>query len=273
MSPDATPRRCFTRDYELGRSAVVRELERSVLGCDYGATSWTTRDEAGAVADLLGLRPRVRLLDVGAGAGWPGLYLSQISGCDVVLTDIPHIGVRLALERAARDGIGERCRAVVSDGAALPFADSSFDAISHSDVLCCMPAKLELLQECRRVASAGASMVFSVIAPAPALSEAERRLAIESGPEFVDVDGDYPTLLKQSDWRVLQQIDVTDVFAQSIRTSLPLMSTREDLLVETLGAEGYQERVNRRQATLVGLDRRVLKRQVFVARAATIQSA
>jgi SAM-dependent methyltransferase len=273
MSPDATPRRCFTRDYELGRSAAVRDLERDVLGCDYGATSWTTRDEAGTVADLLGLRPCVRLLDVGAGAGWPGVYLSLISGCDVVLTDIPHVGVRLALERAARDGIGERCGAVVSDGAALPFADSSFDAISHSDVLCCMPAKFELLRETRRVAREGAAMVFSVIAPAAALSEAERRLAIESGPEFVDVDGDYPTLLEQSGWRALQRIDVTDVFAQSIRTSLHLMSTREDSLVESLGAEDYRERVKRRQATLAGLDRRVLKRQIFVATAAKIGSA
>ena len=273
MSPDATPRRCFTRDYELGRSAVVRDLERNVLGCDYGATSWTTRDEAAAVADLLGLRPRLHLLDVGAGAGWPGLYLSQISGCDVVLTDIPHIGVRLALQRAARDGISERCRAVVSDGAALPFADSSFDAISHSDVLCCMPAKLELLRECRRVARAGAPMVFSVIAPAAALSEVDRQLAIESGPEFVDVDGDYPTLLEQSNWHVLRQIYVTEVFAKSIRTSLHLMSTREDSLVETLGAKDYHERVKRRQATLVGLDRRVLKRQIFVATAAATQSA
>ena len=273
MLADAAPRRCFTRDYELGRSPAVRDLERGVLGCDYGATSWTTRDEAGTVADLLGLRPSMRLLDVGAGAGWPGLYLSLISRCDVVLTDIPHVGVRLALERAARDGIGERCRGVVSDGAALPFAESSFDAISHSDVLCCMPAKLALLKECRRVARAGASMVFSVIAPAAALSDAERRLAIESGPEFVDLDGSYPTLLEQSDWRVLQRIDVTDVFAQSIRTSLRLMSAREDALVETLGVEDYRERVKRRQATLTGLDRRVLKREIFVAARASIRSA
>src|SRR5262249_10214747 len=68
----ASPR-CFTRDYELGRSTTVRELERDVLGSDYGATSWTTRDEARTVAELLGLRPDMRLLDVGAGAGWPGL--------------------------------------------------------------------------------------------------------------------------------------------------------------------------------------------------------
>src|SRR5713101_4633295 len=197
MPYHARPRRCFTRDYELGLAVAVRELERNVLGCDYGATSWTTRDEAGRVVDLLALRPHVRLLDVGAGAGWPGLYLAQISGCDVVLTDIPHVGVRLALERAARDGIGERCQAVVSDGAALPFVEGSFDAISHSDVLCCMPAKLALLQECRRVAREAASMVFSVIVPAAALSDAERRFAIESGPEFVDLDGSYPTLLEQ----------------------------------------------------------------------------
>jgi ubiquinone/menaquinone biosynthesis C-methylase UbiE len=268
MSPDAAPKRCFTRDYELGRSAAVRDLERNVLGCDYGATSWTTRDEAGTVVDLLGLRPRLRLLDVGAGAGWPGLYLAQISGCDVVLTDIPHVGVRLALERAARDGIGERCRAVVSDGTAMPFASHSFDAISHSDVLCCMEAKVELLRECRRVAHTGGPMVFSVIAPAPGLSDAERRLAIESGPEFVDLDGTYPTLLEQSDWRVVQQIDVTDVFAQSIRTSLHLMSAQEDTLVKALGAETYRERVKRREATLTGLDRRVLTRQIFVATAA-----
>ena len=270
MPADAAPRSCFASDYEVGSSAVVRELERSVLGCDYGATSWTTRDEAGMVADLLGLRPSMRLLDVGAGAGWPGLYLSRISGCDVLLTDIPHVGVRLALERAAREGIGARCRAVVSDGTALPFAESSFDAISHSDVLCCMPAKLELLRECRRVARAGASMVFSVIALAAGLTEAERWLAIESGPEFVAVDGEYPTLLERSDWRVLRRIDVTDVFAQSIRTSLHLMGARVDALVETLGLEDYRERVKRRQATLTGLDRCVLKREVFVATAAPI---
>jgi hypothetical protein len=108
MSADAAPRRCFTREYELGRSPAVRDLERGVLGCDYGATSWTTRDEAGTVADLLGLRPSSRLLDVGAGAGWPGLYLSLISGCGVVLRDIPHVGVRLALERAAWRGVDTR---------------------------------------------------------------------------------------------------------------------------------------------------------------------
>src|SRR5438046_357159 len=98
-----TSRACFARDYELGRFAAMRDLERSVLGSDYGGTSWTTRREAGQIAELLGLRAGMRLLDVGAGAGWPGLYLAQVTGCDVVLTDRPFVGLQIALERSATD--------------------------------------------------------------------------------------------------------------------------------------------------------------------------
>ena len=264
--PDVTTSRgCFTRDYELGRSAAIRDLERSVLGCDYGGTSWTTRREAGRIAELLGLRPGVRLLDVGAGAGWPGLYLAQVTGCDVVLADVPIVGLQIALERASADGFEERCRAVVADGAALPLRESSFDALSHSDVLCCMPAKLSMLQACRRVARTGARMVFSVIAPAPSLSVSERRIAIESGPEFVDVDCDYALLLEQSEWCVQERVDVTAEFAQSLRTSLDGMKLRIEALTEVLGVDEFSERTTRRQATLAAIDRGLLKREIFAA--------
>jgi hypothetical protein len=67
MSPEAAQPRCFTRDYELGRSEALRDLERDVLGCNFATTSWTTRDEARAVVDLVALRSQMRLLDVGAG--------------------------------------------------------------------------------------------------------------------------------------------------------------------------------------------------------------
>jgi ubiquinone/menaquinone biosynthesis C-methylase UbiE len=264
-----TSRGCFARDYELGRSAAMRDLERSVLGCDYGGTSWTTRREAGRIAELLGLRPGVRLLDVGAGAGWPGLYLAQVTGCDVVLADLPVVGLQTALERAAADGLEERCRVVVTDGAALPFGESSFDAVSHSDVLCCMPAKLAMLQACQRVACTGARMVFSVIAPAASLSESERQLAIESGPPFVDVARDYSLLLEESGWRVQERIDVTIEFAQSIRTWLGGMKISAEALSKVLGVDEFAERVMRKQATLAAIDRGLLKREIFAAIAAT----
>jgi len=39
----------------------------------YGGTSWTTKAEADRVGRLLDLAPLDRLLDIGAGAGWPQL--------------------------------------------------------------------------------------------------------------------------------------------------------------------------------------------------------
>jgi SAM-dependent methyltransferase len=247
----------------------MRDLERSVLGCDYGGTSWTTRREADRIAELLELRPGVRLLDVGAGAGWPGLYLAHVTGCDVVLADLPVVGLQIALERAAADGIKARCRAVVADGATLPFGESSFDALSHSDVLCCMPAKLSMLQACRRVACEGARMVFSVIASAPSLSPSERQIAIESGPEFVDVDGDYALLLEQSGWSVQERMDVTAEFAKSMRTTLEGMKLGAGELTKVLGADEFSERVIRRQATLAAVDQGLLKREILVATTVT----
>ena len=148
-----TSRPCFARDYELGRSAAMRDLERSVLGCDYGGTSWTTRREAGRIAELLGLRPGVRLLDVRAGAGWPGLYLAQLTGCDVVLADLPVVGLQIALSAPRPTASRSDARLWWQTAPRCLLETISFDALSHADVLCCMPAKLSMLQACRRVAS------------------------------------------------------------------------------------------------------------------------
>ena len=38
---------------------------------------------------MLGLGPGRRLLDVGGGQGWPGLYLARQTGCTVVRTPVP----------------------------------------------------------------------------------------------------------------------------------------------------------------------------------------
>ncbi len=54
---------------------------------------------------MLGLRPGLRLLDVGAGSGWPGIYMAERSGCDLALMDLPLTGLQIAARRANRDQI------------------------------------------------------------------------------------------------------------------------------------------------------------------------
>lgn len=255
----------FDRTYECGCAPAVRELERHVLGCDYGGTSATTRTEADRIASRLALRPGVRLLEVGAGSGWPGLYLAKSTGCEVTLADVPLAGLRVATERAAADGLASRCVPVAADGAKLPFRERVFDAVSHSDVLCCVPAKLEMLRECRRVARRGARMDFSVIAVAPNLSEAERRIAIEGGPSFVEAPEDYGALLGQSGWRLLERTDVTAAFGRAVRRLLEGTIERTDALTEILGAEEFAERLERRRAALAATERGVLTRELFLA--------
>jgi ubiquinone/menaquinone biosynthesis C-methylase UbiE len=92
--------------------------------------------EAEELRAALRLQPGMRLLDLGSGRGWPGLYLSAASGCEVVLVDVPTEGLRKGLGRAVKEGIAQSVCAVTASARRLPFRASSFDAIVHADVLC-----------------------------------------------------------------------------------------------------------------------------------------
>jgi len=76
------------------------------------------------------------VLDIGAGRGWPGLYLSSKAGCAVVMTDVPVEGLVIAHKRARREGLDERAWSVNASARDLPFARETFDAVVHTDVLC-----------------------------------------------------------------------------------------------------------------------------------------
>jgi SAM-dependent methyltransferase len=258
---------CHGKSAELARAAAVRDLERSVYGCDYGGNGGTTRLEAERVFGLLELRPGVRLLDVGAGSGWPALYLAQISGCDLMMVDIPLASLRIARERAAADGLAQRCEIIAADAAALPFRDASFDAFNHSDVLCCTPDKLGVLRSCRRVARDGARMTFTTISLAPSLTGAERRIAMESGPRFMDSEEDYAALLGQSGWSLQERIDLTATYLSSMRSELDGMRARADALAQVFGQDEFTRRAQRQEAAVAVIDAGFVRRELFVAEA------
>lgn len=124
----------FRAGYSLDAAATA-ELERFVLGADYGASGYTTVAQADLLADVLQLRGSDRLLDVGAGCGWPGLYLAARTGCAAVVTDLSRLAIQRAQRRIQADGLASSC-ALVASARRLPFAAHSFDAIVHADTLC-----------------------------------------------------------------------------------------------------------------------------------------
>ena len=178
-------------------------------GCDYSTKGYTTRGEADRMAILLGVGPGRRLLDVGAGSGWPGLYFAKQTGCDVVLVDLPFNELRAARERAAHDLKPDRSRIAVADGCRLPFPDGSFDAVSHTEVLCCLEDKRGVLEACRRVIRDGGRMVFNVIWITPGLSPSDHERAVQAAPSFAETEMDYTALLGQTGWTVTDCLDIS----------------------------------------------------------------
>jgi len=205
-APDGAVSCCyFEQQHEQYRHPAMRALEKRVLGCDFGGTSWTTRAQADQIPGTLGLGADSHLLEIGAGTGWPGVYLARQTGCRVTLLDLPVNSLKYALHRARDEQPRSACGAIAASAAALPLKDASFRVITHSDVLCCLPAKLAMLEECRRVARAGARMLFYVIAPATGLAANEVAEACEAGPPFVGLEGDYPGMLSASGWSVVER--------------------------------------------------------------------
>ncbi len=129
-------RQRFADRYREDRTDVVTRVEQVVIGGDWGANGYTTTQQADHLADRLHLGAGVRLLDLGAGRGWPGLYLAVRTGCRVVLTDVPVEGLRHALSRTAAERVNDRVTALVASARALPLRACMFDAVVHTDVLC-----------------------------------------------------------------------------------------------------------------------------------------
>lgn len=126
----------FRQRYLTSNGPAMVEAELEVLGSDRQGNGYTTRSQADEMGALLGLGPGSRLLDIGAGCGWPGVYLATTTGCAVVSIDPIVEGIGVAIHRGEIDGVGSRHVGLVAGATALPFEAHVFDAVLHGDVMC-----------------------------------------------------------------------------------------------------------------------------------------
>lgn len=247
-------------------SDVLLEIEEEVFGTDYGATSWSTIDQIGVFIAEMGLQQGDRLLDIGSGSGWPALHIAEQTGCETVLCDYPLTGLLVAKKRAGEDGMNAAM--VQADGVALPFADATVDAISHSDVLCCLTQKAEVIAECHRVLKPGGTLVFTVLE----LSESfvrEGNRDHEFGPEYVLVDQPYEEMLSSTGFKVKIR-DWTDVFRNTAERVMAARTSRFDRLVTELGADDASDAVSRIERNIAAIDRGDLVRRFYVCHTADL---
>jgi 2-polyprenyl-3-methyl-5-hydroxy-6-metoxy-1,4-benzoquinol methylase len=133
---EAQAQALFQERYRTTPSPLAGQIEQRVIGGDWGANGFTTMAQADTLARELHLSAADRLLDLGTGRGWPGLYLAAKTGCRVVLADLPLEGLRVAANRATSEGLAARTGVVAAAASGLPFRANSFDAVIHTDVLC-----------------------------------------------------------------------------------------------------------------------------------------
>ncbi len=227
--------------YGFARSPAVQSVTNKVCDCGHIGLSNATRSEADKIISTLGLDADANLLDLGAGAGWPGLYFAKLTGCHVTLLDMPEDGLKLAAERAIEDGISKRVKTVRADASSMPFANRVFSTITHSDVLCCLSPKKRVLEECRRVIDGNGKMAFSVIEVAPGLSASDQADALDAGPDFVHSDEPYRDLLDDTGWRISSCLDRTADLEQTYVKMIRAERASEADLRNIAGDEFYEE--------------------------------
>ena len=125
--------RSFEEKYERLRSDGAACLRRLTLGSSV-PNGYTTVGQAERLAGALKLEDGDCLLDLGAGRGWPGSAIAERTGCSLITTDLPLRALRTGRERMKREG--REATPVCADGRCLPFRDSAFDGVCHTDVLC-----------------------------------------------------------------------------------------------------------------------------------------
>ena len=126
------------------------------------------------LAELAGLEPGERVVDVAAGPGASARLLARACGVEVV-------GVELAsatVERARRQTADDRVQFACGDAEALPLRDRTFDVAMSECSLCTFPDKRRAVAEMARVVRPnGRIAIADVTADAGSLPEPLRTAA------------------------------------------------------------------------------------------------
>jgi SAM-dependent methyltransferase len=156
----------------------------------------------------------------------------------------------------------------VASARRLPFGRGAFDAIVHTDVLCCLRPKMAALRECNRVLTAGGRIAFYTIHPAPDLDRAGRRRARRDGPLAVSTRRPNREMLESAGFDDVCETDFTDEYASVTRAWIDRYDERAAELEWLLGAEIVAERQADRRAQLQAVEDGILRRSLLTGRRA-----
>lgn len=103
------------------------------------------------LAEAAGLRPGLRVLDLGSGVGGPARTLAAEFGCSVTGLDLVADYCRAARRLTGLTGLDDRVRFVCGSALQAPFHDGSFDVLWTQHAAMNIADKKRLYAECARL--------------------------------------------------------------------------------------------------------------------------
>ena len=187
---ETDPKGCCARLYE---SDAVRWLLDGEL--HPGGERLTRR-----LAELAGVSPGLRVLDVACGHGTTALLLAREFDGEVVGVDLGARAVEQAAAAAGAAGLDGRASFLVGDAEALPVADSSFDVVLSECSLCTFPDKQRAVAEMARAVRPGGTVAIADVcadldALAAPLRSAAARVACVADARSAD---EYAAMLRDA---------------------------------------------------------------------------
>ena len=108
------------------------------------------------ICDEAGLKPGMKVLDIGCGVGGPALNIGKWSGATIVGLNIDSNQIEVAKKRTQEAGLSDRVTYQVGDAMAMPFPDASFDHAYSFECIYHTPDRRKLAREVARVLKPGA---------------------------------------------------------------------------------------------------------------------
>ncbi len=72
-------------------------------------------------------------------------------------------------------------------------------------------------------------------------------------------------MVSRAGWKLIEQVDVTKEYAETVRRTLRAYESRAQLAGEVLGARELERRLTSKREYIQAIDEGVLRRELFVA--------
>lgn len=108
------------------------------------------------LGEAIGLRPGMKVLDVGCGVGGPQRSIAKKFGASIVGLNISAYQVEKCIKYSREAGLDHLCSVLQGDFMNIPAEDRSFDAVYHIEALPHAPDKTAVYAEIFRVLRPGA---------------------------------------------------------------------------------------------------------------------